>query len=123
MTSLSSRQIERPALAPSSRLQGLRDGKLPRRLAIAALILLLAFLTLYPLSMLLYGSLHSTPPGMAGSFNLDGYRQILTWPTTVLFANTVGISFAKTIISLSLAVLLAWIFARTDTPAAARSKC
>jgi len=30
MTSLLSRQIERPALAPSSRLQGLRDGKLPR---------------------------------------------------------------------------------------------
>ena len=68
MTSLSSRQIERPALAPSSRLQGLRDGKLPRRLAIAALILLLAFLSLYPLSMLLYGSLHTTPPGIPGSF-------------------------------------------------------
>ena len=61
MPSLSSQQIERPALAPSSRLQGLRDGKLPRRLAVAALILLLAFLSLYPLSMLLYGSLHTTP--------------------------------------------------------------
>ena len=59
MTSLSSQQIERPALAPPTRLQGLRDGKLPRRLAVAALILLLAFLSLYPLSMLLYGSLHT----------------------------------------------------------------
>ncbi len=78
MTSLSSQQIERPALAPSSRLQGLRDGKLPRRLAVAALILLLAFLSLYPLSMLLYGSLHTTPPGIPGSFDLSGYRQVLT---------------------------------------------
>ena len=95
MTSLSSRQIERPALAPSSRLQGLRDGKLPRRLAIAALILLLAFLSLYPLSMLLYGSLHSTPPGIAGSFDLDGYLQVLTWQSAVLFANTVGISLPR----------------------------
>ena len=117
MTSLSSRQIERPALAPSSRLQGLRDGKLPRRLAIAALILLLAFLSLYPLSMLLFGSLHTTPPGIPGSFDLSGYRQVLTWPTAVLFANTVGISLLKTIISLALAVLFGWIIARTNTPA------
>jgi iron(III) transport system permease protein len=117
MTSLSSQQIERPALAPSTRLQGLRDGKLSRRLAVAALILLLAFLSLYPLSMLLYGSLHTTPPGIAGTFDLSGYRQVLTWPTAVLFANTVGISLLKTIISLALAVLFGWIIARTNTPA------
>ena len=67
--------------------------------------------------MLLYGSLHSTPPGIAGSFDLSGYRQVLTWPTAVLFANTVGISLLKTIISLALAVLFGWIIARTDTPA------
>jgi iron(III) transport system permease protein len=117
MTSLSSHQIERPAIAPSSRLQGLRDGKLPRRLAVAALILLLAFLSLYPLSMLLYGSLHTTPPGIPGTFDLSGYRQVLTWPTAVLFANTVGISLLKTMISLALAVLFGWIIARTNTPA------
>ena len=81
------------------------------------LIVLLGFLTLYPLSMLLYGSLHSTPPGMAGEFNLDGYRQVLTAENVVILLNTVGISLAKTIPSLSLAVLLAWIVARTDTPA------
>src|SRR5436305_9967120 len=116
MTSLSSQQIERSGLAPPSRLQGLRDGKLPRRLAVAALILLLTFLSLYPLSMLLYGSLHSTPPGMAGTFNLDGYLQVLTLQSVVTLLNTVGISLAKTIPSLALAVLLAWILARTDTP-------
>src|SRR6266568_7316021 len=117
MTSLSSQQIERPALAPPTGLQGLRDGKLPRRLAVAALILLLTFLSLYPLSMLMYGSLHSTPPGIPGSFDLSGYRQVLTWPTALLFANTVGISLLKTIISLALAVLFGWIIARTNTPA------
>jgi iron(III) transport system permease protein len=117
VTSLSTNQIERPALSPSARLPGVLDGKLPRRLAVAALILLLAFLSLYPLSMLLYGSLHTTPPGIAGTFDLAGYRQVFTWQTAMLFANTVGISLIKTIIALALAVLFGWIIARTNTPA------
>ena len=49
-----------------------------RFIGLTLLALLLAFLTVYPLSMLLYGSLHSTPPGAAGVFNLDGYRDIFT---------------------------------------------
>jgi iron(III) transport system permease protein len=117
VTSLSTNHIGRPALAAGGRLSGLRDGKLPRRLAVAALILLLGLLSLYPLSMLFYGSLHTTPPGIAGSFDLSGYRQVLTWPTAMLFANTVGISLIKTAISLLLAVLFGWIIARTNTPA------
>ena len=80
------------------------------------LVVVLAFLSVYPLSMLLYGSLHSTPPGMAGTFNLDGYRDVITLQSAVTLLNTVGISLAKTIPSVILAVLLAWILARTDTP-------
>ena len=64
---------------PPRRLFDAFAGKaIGRRIGITLLILLLGFLTVYPLSMLLYGSLHSTPPGMAGEFNLDGYRDILT---------------------------------------------
>ena len=117
MTSLSTDQIEGPALSPSARLPGVLDGKLPRRLAVASLVLLLAFLSLYPLSMLLYGSLHTTPPGIPGTFDLSGYRQVFTWQTAMLFANTVGISLIKTVIALALAVLFGWIIARTNTPA------
>lgn len=87
-----------------------------RVVAVTLLVVLLTFLSVYPLSMLLYGSLHSTPPGMAGTFNLDGYLQVLTLQSAVTLLNTVGISLAKTIPSLVLAVLLAWILARTDTP-------
>src|SRR3954469_7858836 len=68
-----------------------------RNLVVAALVLLLGFLTVYPLSMLFYGSLHSTPPGTEGVFNLDGYRQILTTHNVVVLLNTIGISIAKTI--------------------------
>ncbi len=95
------------------RLQATSTG---RNCGITLLALLLAFLSVYPLSMLLYGSLHSTPPGVAGTFTLDGYRDVFTQQSAITLLNTVGISFAKTIPSLVLAVLLAWILARTDTP-------
>ncbi|MEA2814801.1 MAG: iron(III) transport system permease protein, partial [Rhodospirillaceae bacterium] len=90
-----------------------RHGRL---FGMGALILILCFLTLYPMVMLLYGSLHSTPPGITGEFNLDGYAGLASAENLVVLANTVGISLVKTILSLALAILLAWIIARTDTP-------
>ncbi len=87
-----------------------------RGVGVAALIVLLSFLTIYPFGMLMYGSLHSTPPGMAGEFNLDGYRQLMSPEALGVLLNTIGISLGKTIPSLILAVFLAWIIARTDTP-------
>jgi iron(III) transport system permease protein len=94
-------------------LQATAAGRLA---ALALLVAVLAFLSVYPLSMLLYGSLHSTPPGMAGTFTLDGYHDVITLQSAVTLLNTVGISLAKTVPSVVLAVLLAWILARTDTP-------
>jgi iron(III) transport system permease protein len=108
----------KPALV--ARLSGgirfLQATSAGRIIGLVLLVAILAFLSVYPLSMLLYGSLHSTPPGMAGTFNLDGYRDILTQQNLITLLNTVGISLAKTVPSLVLAVLLAWILARTDTP-------
>jgi iron(III) transport system permease protein len=92
-------------------------ARLARPAGLLALILGLAFLTLYPMAMLLYGSIHSTPPGIPGEFNLAGYAGLATGENLIVLANTVGISLVKTILSLALAVLLAWIVARTDTPA------
>ena len=92
-----------------ARLRSLQAISTGRAIGIGLIIVVLAFLTIYPLSMLLYGSLHSTPPGMAGTFNLDGYREVLTRQSLLTLLNTVGISLAKTIPSLVLAVLLAWI--------------
>ena len=108
--------MHRPLTRSGGILAHIASTSIGRNLGILALLLILSFLTLYPLSMLFYGSLHSTPPGMAGEFNLDGYRQVLSAENILILLNTVGISFAKTIPSISLAVLLAWICARTDTP-------
>jgi iron(III) transport system permease protein len=88
-----------------------------RRLGLAGLVALLAFLSLYPLGMLLYGSLHSTPPGVPGTFNLDGYRLLVSSAYLVILRDTFAISLVKTLLALTLATLLAWIVARTDTPA------
>ncbi|MCC8936144.1 iron ABC transporter permease [Bradyrhizobium sp. Arg68] len=108
--------VERRPAALSGLGRWLQATAAGRIAALALLAAILAFLSVYPLSMLLYGSLHSTPPGMAGTFNLDGYRDVITLQSAVTLLNTVGISLAKTIPSVILAVLLAWILARTDTP-------
>jgi len=78
-----------------------------RGAGLTLLILLLGFLSLYPMGMLLYGSLHSTPPGMAGTFTLDGYAALASDENLAAFANTVAISLVKTVLSLALAILMA----------------
>ena len=67
---------DKPALGArlSGVLRWFQATSAGRIAGLALLVAILAFLSVYPLSMLFYGSLHSTPPGMAGTFNLDGYR-------------------------------------------------
>ena len=55
-------------------------------------------------------------PAWPATFNLDGYVALATAENLRALANTVGISLVKTVLSLALAILLAWIVARTDTP-------
>lgn len=80
------------------------------------LVVLLAFLTVYPLATLFFGSLHSMPPGLPGEFNLEGYRKVLSAENLDVLWNSVGVATTKTVISVALAVAFAWIVARTDTP-------
>ena len=91
-------------------------SRLLRNLALAALVAVLVFLTAYPMAMLVYGSLHTTPPGEPGTFSLDGYRAMLSRANALVLLNTVGLSLVKTGLSMALALFLAWIVARTDTP-------
>jgi iron(III) transport system permease protein len=89
---------------------------LGRTLSRFGLLAVLGFLTGYPLAMLLYGSFHSTPPGTPGDFNLRGYGALLTVQTGSVLLNTAAIAFLKTVLTVVVAVPLAWIIARTDTP-------
>ena len=83
---------------------------------ISLLLVVLSVLTLYPLATLFYGSLHTTPPGMTGEFNLNGYRAVFSAENFRILVDTLGIALVKTAIAVALAVLFAWIVARTDTP-------
>jgi iron(III) transport system permease protein len=85
-------------------------------ISVGLLLVILSLLTLYPLATLLYGSLHTTPPGVPGEFNLDGYKAVLSAQNFRILLDTMGIALLKTAIAVSLAVLFAWIVARTDTP-------
>lgn len=84
--------------------------------AIVILFLILTTLTAYPVSMLLYGSFSSAPPGSVGTHNLQGYRELFTSTTGVILLNTAIISLLHTLISLPIAAFLAWLVARTDMP-------
>jgi iron(III) transport system permease protein len=89
---------------------------LGRNVALGLLLAVLLFLTAYPMGMLIYGSLHTTPPGEAGTFNLDGYRAMLSRQNGLMLLNTIGLSLVKTGFALVFALFLAWVVARTDTP-------
>jgi iron(III) transport system permease protein len=98
------------------RRAGITSPTLGRNVALGLLVALLLFLTAYPMAMLVYGSLHTTPPGEAGTFNLDGYRAMLSRTNAIVLLNTVGLSLVKTGLAMGLALFLAWVVARTDTP-------
>lgn len=76
-----------------------------------------AFLILFPLAMLLYGSLWTSRPGFPGAFTFENYVAAYTdFETYQIFFNTALLIGAKTIFAGMIALVLAWIIARTDTP-------
>jgi iron(III) transport system permease protein len=80
-------------------------------------LLMVGFITLYPLVMLLFGSVRDAPPGEAASFTLTAYREAYTDASTyrVLF-NSLMIAGIKTIFAVILGVFFAWVITRTNTP-------
>jgi iron(III) transport system permease protein len=117
--------VENAALSPASRGLSHRAGQLWRAmpqdalwrsLALALFVLVLGALTLYPLGMLLYGSLSTAPPGEAGSLSLAGYTKLLRWEALGILGTTLAISLVKTVLGIVVAIALAWIVTRTDTP-------
>ncbi len=86
-------------------------------IAMSGVLALVAFLVLFPLVMLLWGSFWTTRPGFPGTLTLNNYITAYTSLDTyrVLFT-TVLLIGSKTILAVVLATALAWIVTRTDTP-------
>jgi len=74
-------------------------------------------MVIYPLAMVLYGSVRDVAPGQLGAFTLDNWRTVLADPSTLqLLATSVLIAVPRTILALLLATVFAWCLARTTTP-------
>lgn len=81
------------------------------------LFLLVAFLILYPLAMVLYGSVWTTSPGAPGEFSLNGYVQtFLTADTYQVIWTTFFLSVVRTFFAVTAAIFFAWVIARTNVP-------
>jgi iron(III) transport system permease protein len=84
---------------------------------IGSLFLAVSIIVLYPVLMLLYGSVRSAAPGDPGFWTLQNYATAYSDPETYkLFANTFWIVGAQTLLSAVVAIFFAWVVTRTDTP-------
>src|SRR4051794_40836811 len=87
----------------------------------ALVLVLLAFLVIYPVAMLLLGALTSTNPVVDGfgvfDLSLKNFVQVLLSPNVQeATLNTLVTCFFGTLIAVVIGVGFAWIVARTDTP-------
>src|SRR5215216_3559909 len=117
---------EEVALTPTSPVTGARAGPSLHRarirlntgfVAMSLVTLVVAFLVLFPLGMLLYGSFWTSRPGFPGTFTLSNYITAYTSIETYqVFLTTVLLIGTKTLVAVAFATTLAWIVTRTDTP-------
>ncbi|MBI2853385.1 MAG: iron ABC transporter permease [Chloroflexi bacterium] len=87
------------------------------RLYVISLLIVVAFLVLYPVGMIFFGSIRDTAPGLAGHFSLDGYAKIFRDPDTyTLLLGTLWLAIIRTVLIVVTAVFLAWAVSRTNIP-------
>jgi iron(III) transport system permease protein len=80
-------------------------------------LLMVGFFTLYPIVMLLFGSMRDAPPGEAASFTLAAYREAYANASTYrVLLNSFLIASVKTVFAVILGVFFAWVVTRTNTP-------
>ncbi len=86
-------------------------------LAMWGLTAFVGFLVLYPLAMLLWGSIAGVPPGETAQPSLRGWVEAYTTADTYsAFLNTLLLSLVRAGLSLMLAIFFAWVLTRTDVP-------
>src|SRR5207244_5228996 len=76
-----------------------------------------AFCVVFPLLLVVLQSLQVAAPGQPAKYGLDGWRAAFDEPgLRAALVNTLKVTFVRQLISLPLAVLIAWLLARTDLP-------
>ncbi|MFC1919207.1 ABC transporter permease [Chloroflexota bacterium] len=81
------------------------------------LLAVLAFLVLYPVFMLLFGSFRSGSPLGETTWSIEGYaRAFSNKATYTTLGTTLWLGIVRTILSLGMAIFFAWVINRTDNP-------
>jgi len=79
----------------------------------------IALMVFYPAGVIVMSSFETQGVNRAPEFSLDAWRVAFSDPVmTAAIWNTVKITLARQAVALPIAVLIAWIIARTDIPAA-----
>jgi iron(III) transport system permease protein len=82
-----------------------------------ALLAATAFMVVYPLAMVLYGSVRDAAPGQPSAFTLEHWRAVLSDAGTFqVLLTSLAIALPRTVLALLLATAFAWCIARTTTP-------
>jgi iron(III) transport system permease protein len=94
----------------------------PRRIEAQAVLCtvvlaLVAFCVVFPLLLVVLQSFQVAAPGEVARYGLDGWRAAFGEPgLRGALWNTFTVTFVRQLLSLPLAVLIAWLLARTDLP-------
>ena len=95
-----------------------RHRRIEAQTVLCTLVLaVVAFCVVFPLLLVVLQSFQVAPPGQAAKYGLDGWRAAFDEPGLrgALF-NTLKVTFVRQLLSLPLAVFIAWLLARTDLP-------
>jgi len=77
----------------------------------------MAYLTLIPLAMLIYGSLKSGPPGVGGDLTVKNYAVLFeNWRLVGAFVNSLIFSTGSSLLAFAGGLYLAWMTERTNVP-------
>src|SRR5438876_8564086 len=78
---------------------------------------IVAFCVVFPVLLVVLQSFQVAPPGQPAAYGLDGWRAALSEPgLRSALLNTLKVTFVRQLLALPLAVLIAWLLARTDLP-------
>ena len=78
---------------------------------------IVAFSVVYPVALIVLQSFQIAGPGEPARWGLDGWRAALGEPgLRSALVNTLQVTVVRQLLSLPLAVLIAWLIARTDLP-------
>src|SRR5262249_13190757 len=111
-------ETARGASAASTRFWNRLSGAMTAEaITCAGATVLLLWLVLYPLLMLLIGSLRTDLPLGPGAFTLANFASLFANPENLeAIVNTLVSSALATVVAVAMGVSLAWVTSRTDTP-------